>query len=297
MTPGSRACLAAVLGLALLAAAHEARGQSLRELLASTPADSLVAPLRRLEARAPRDREAADAAFTLGQLHYARGEYRQAAEAYTRAVARLAPSRQGPARYWAGLAWLGAGEPAQARAALEEVARTDASLRARARFAAALAWESDRRPERALDELVRLADEGARDATPAALERIAILGERVGRGDLAARARTRLLRDWPSSLEASRLRGRPEPDDEPEAGQTGSAVVQIGAFSDLARARSLADAARRAGFPGALVASRREGAQRLHVVRLGTYPSVEEARRAGARAARALGVTYRVVKP
>ncbi|MGH7741668.1 MAG: hypothetical protein ACRENS_06565, partial [Candidatus Eiseniibacteriota bacterium] len=39
--------------------------------------------------------------FDLGQRHYARGEYRQAAEHFALAAARLEPARKPTARYWA----------------------------------------------------------------------------------------------------------------------------------------------------------------------------------------------------
>src|SRR5947207_755314 len=96
------------------------------------PADSLVVPLRRFENEAPRPSEGAAAAWLLGQLHYARGEYRPAAEAFSRAAARLDPARKPEARYWAGLAWLALGDPGQARAAFEELSKPGSPRRAEA---------------------------------------------------------------------------------------------------------------------------------------------------------------------
>ena len=69
----------------------------------------------------------------------------------------------------------------------------------------------------------------------------------------------------------------------------------MGSADPPARARSLAEAARRAGFGSAQVTMVGEGAARLHIVRLGIYPSADAARRAGDEAARALGLTYQIV--
>jgi len=88
-----------VLGPALTPLAPE-----LDSLVARTAPDSLAAPLARLEARRSRPGVQAQAALLLGQLYYARGEYRPAADAFARASARFDPSRKDEARYWAGLA-------------------------------------------------------------------------------------------------------------------------------------------------------------------------------------------------
>src|SRR5437660_697819 len=136
----------------------------LRELLDARPADSLVAPLRKFESEHAQAAEAGEAAYVLGELHFARGEYRQACDAFGRAAAH------------------------------------------------------------------------------------------------------------------------------------GQMSVQIGAFADPARAKTLVESARHAGFPDATVVERGDGDSRMHVVTLGVFGSREEARRAGERAAAALGVTYQVTK-
>src|SRR5688572_29225699 len=78
----------------LVPAGAAAQPASLAGLLAGTPADSLVLPLRRFEADRARAGEAGEAALVLGHLHAARGEYRPAAEAFGRAAARLDPGRK-----------------------------------------------------------------------------------------------------------------------------------------------------------------------------------------------------------
>ena len=61
-----------MLVLALVCAPHPAIAESLTDLLHRLPADSLVAPLERFEKQAARPVDGAEAAMTLGRLHYAR---------------------------------------------------------------------------------------------------------------------------------------------------------------------------------------------------------------------------------
>ena len=123
----------AVPALLVLGVAAAARAQTtLEELVRHRPADSLVVPLRRFENEARRPADGARAAMLLGQLYYARGEYRPAAEAFSRAAARLDPAHKPEARYWMGLAWLALGDAGQARA-VENPARRASSATAWAR--------------------------------------------------------------------------------------------------------------------------------------------------------------------
>ena len=258
-------------------------------ILERVPTDSLRAPLRGLESRLDPAR-GAEVALTLGRWHFARGEYREAMTAFGRAAARLEPSRKPEARYWMGLAWLGLGDPAQARAALEDVARAPGELRLPATLALAQSWELARRPERALDLLSPLADAPLGESGPALLERLGALDERFGRAEGARRARARLLEEYPRSTEAAAARLALASATRP--GLVGTAVT-IGSFVDAARARSLASEARRAGFPHAEVIERGSPAT-LHVVRLGVYANPRQAREAGEQAAHALGVSYEI---
>ena len=271
-----------------------AASRPLAALLSTTPADSLGGPLARLEASAAEPLSGAEAALTLGALHFARGEYREAVTAYARAAARLDPARKAEARYWAGLAWLGLGEPTQARASLEEVALDRSPRRVEAVLGIAQAWELSQRPERAYDALASIAEGDLGEAGAAVLERAAALAERLNRPDQARRARERLLARYPRSIEAAAARLE-FAQAEASAG-AGHVAVVIGSFLDLARARSLAGEARHAGFPSAQVITRGQGLAAVHVVRLGTYAGHLDARRAGDQAARALGVAYRIVR-
>jgi len=192
--------------------------------------------------------------LVLAELHYARGEFHDAAAAFGRAAARLAPADKPLARYAQGLAFLGLGEPTQARAALEEVARTSAALREDAWLGVAQAWELAGRPERALETLEPLLGTPLGETGATILERLGALAERADRQDEARRARERLLRDYPRSIEAASARGHLA-----AAAQrpgVGTVAVVIGQFIDPARARSLASEAKRAGFPDAQVVTR-----------------------------------------
>jgi tetratricopeptide (TPR) repeat protein len=286
---------------------------TVRRVLESCPADSLLAPLARLEA-ARRGSDAAEAALTLGRLHYARGEYRQAADAFVRATPRLDPARRGEAQYWSGLAWLGAGAVDQARVVFEEAARSDSPRPPEALLGVALCWEAARRPERALETLQTLLAGEPGEAGPAALERVATLAARLDRPELARRARERLAKDYPRSIEAVRAvrspgsgAGRtarpaarpPVPAaarlaPPPIAAQVPLAV-QIGVFREETRARELAERARRGGFAPARVAALTDAGGRLFAVRVGVYATAGDARGAGERIGRALGVAWRVV--
>ena len=304
---------AVLLAAALAAASPPA---TLRAVLESTPADSLGRPLERFEALRARGPEVAETALVLGRLRYARGEYRQAAEAFARAAARLGPPQRFEARYWAGLAWLGAGDLREARAALEEVARPGSPRRADALLALALCWRAAHQREREWQALEQLLAAEPGEAGPPALEREIALAAERRQPEAASRARERLLRDYPRSIEAARAAlapasaaAAPVPQQGASASTSprprrpapapvslqGPLAVQIGAFGDPARAQALAERARRAGFTSVRVAEVSESGTTLHAVRFGLFATAEDARAAGERAARALGVPCRVV--
>ncbi len=278
--------------LALLLALAPAPGAELRALLEATPADSLVIPLRRFESAHGRGPEAGEAALLLGKLHFARGEYRTAADACSRAAARLEPSRKPEARYWEGLAWLGVPDPSQARSALEEVDHAGGPRQAAARVALALIWERSGKRERARDLLESVVAGDPGESGAAALERLAAIDEALGKPEPAATLRERLLRQYPRSPEASRETALPST---PPPAPRQMVAIQIGAFLDRARAERLADAARRAGFSAVQVTRRGSGPAALFSVQIGRYADVAIARPDGERAAAALGVTWQAV--
>ena len=289
--------LGSCLIVALVAMAPVAHGappaaRDLAGTLSSVGADSLVVPLREIEARSPGP-AAARVAMVLGRLHLSRGEYREAVDAFGRAAARLDPANKAEARYWMGIAWLGAGQPTQARSVLEEMTREPSAWRAPGLIALARTWELSRRPERALAALDEAAKEPAGEHTPALLERYAALQEAAGHPAVAERARERLIQEYPRSIEAAEARRVRVA--AAEAGD-GSVAVVIGTFLDPARARSLATAAQRAGFDDAKVVTKGEGLAAVHAVWVGTYPDAKKANEAGEQAARALGVTFELTR-
>jgi cell division septation protein DedD len=185
---------------------------------------------------------------------------------------------------------------------LDEVAAAGGPRQSEAMFARAQAWELAQRPARAMEILSALlaperVDLG--EVGPAALERVAALADQVGQDDRARAARERLVREYPRSIEAAAARRAvfsPAESRAQAAGRPGATAVMIGSFVDPSRARSLAAAARAAGFAEAQVVSRGEGLSAVHLVRLGVYPRSAEARRAGEQAAQALGVTFELTR-
>lgn len=292
MRPRELAVLA--LLVALPAAAHAAPEAAWRALPAALPADSCLVRLRAWEAAPPKGLAASDVALALGQLHYARGEYRQAREAFARAFAKAPVAERGEARYWAGLSSLALAEGPAAREAFADAAEGSPARRPLAQLGTAQAWDLERKPEKAFDALRALLATDPGEAGPAALERQAALAEQFHRNDEAKKARQRLARDYPRSLEAARLSATPAA---PAVG--GPVSVQIGVFADRDRAGALAAQAKRAGFGGVQVVERRGDGPRptLWVVRLGTYATREEANAAGDRAQAALGVGWQVMAP
>jgi tetratricopeptide (TPR) repeat protein len=297
--------------LAVVLAASPAP-QTLRQVLESYPADSLPGPLARVEA-ARRGGESAEAALAMGRLHYARGEYRQAAADFSRAGPRLPAARRAEAGYWTGLSLLGAGEPGPARGAFEEAARGSVGLRPLARLGVALCWEAARRPEKALETLQEVLAGDPGEAGPAALEKVVTLATRLGRPELARRSRERLAKDYPRSVEAVRSAGgapgaarparpaaaqpvtsAPRPAPPPTAAQAPLAV-QVGVFRQPAAANDLAARIRRNGIGPVRVVPLPEGSTRLYAVRVGVFATAEDARAAGAWLGKALGMPWRLV--
>ena len=278
----------AVPALLVLGVAAAARAQTtLEELVRHRPADSLVVPLRRFENEARRPADGARAAMLLGQLYYARGEYRPAAEAFSRAAARLDPAHKPEARYWMGLAWLALGDAGQARAVFEELAQQETPLRTEARLGMALAFEQAHRPDKAFEILEPLAREARGEVAPAVLERTIEVAGALNHADVASAARQRLLRDYPRSIEAARAGLMPP--------RAVTPVVELGPFPSEPRAHAVAEEARRAGFSTARALIREEGAARLYVVQVDGFADADLARHAADRAKRELAVPARVV--
>jgi tetratricopeptide (TPR) repeat protein len=222
--------------------------------------------------------DAAAALLTLGRYEYARGEYRSAAIAFARAAARLEPAAKNEARYWSGLGWFALGDLERARA--------EGPRRAGAQLALAQLWEASGRSDRAIETLDALLVAGAGDLAATALAMQLEIATAQGREAEARRAAERLLREFPQSLEAARIGARVVA---PPV-QQGQFTVRLGAFSDDARARQLAAAARRAGFAEVRVLPPSGAGAPLHIVQIGPYPDADQAQRQAERTAELLGV-------
>ncbi len=276
---------AALLALSLFAATSAATQ-------APSAPDSMVIRLKRAETVAG-PRAAADAALSLGRLYYARGEYRPAADAFSRAAARLGPARKGEALYWTGMAWLGLNSPNAARAAFDEVVSAGDPRRNDALLGTADAWVSEDRFDKAFATLQQLISGDMGPAGPAALERMSVVAERLNRAADAERAKARLLSSYPGSMEALALVAR-DKETAPAAPTSGPVAVEAGRFANAARARGLVVRAQRAGYKDARVVEHVSAATRSFAVRLGSYPDRPSAREAQLRAAKELGLTARI---
>jgi tetratricopeptide (TPR) repeat protein len=266
---------------------------SLEDVITQVPADSLAPVLRRTEQRAESAEKAGEAAMMLGRLHYARGEYRMAADAFARAAARLDPSLKAEAHYWAGTSWLAMRSPNPARAAFEAVVASASPRRTEAMLGIATAWEQSDRPDRAYETLEDLLANDPGEAGPPALERYAVLADRFQRPRVAAAARARLLEQYPESMEATAAALSLEAATQ-AAMAAGALGVLAGRFTTASRAQSLAARAIRVGFADARVIEQGAGPTRSYAVQFGSYATEAEARTARDRAVRILGVNAHV---
>src|SRR6185436_18247669 len=95
-------------------------------------------------------------------------------------------------------------------------------------------WEVAERPEKALETLEPLLGQPLDESGPTILERIAALAERADRQDEARRARERLLKDYPRSIEAASARAHLAASAQRPG--AGTVAVVIGQFLDQQRA-------------------------------------------------------------
>ena len=225
--------------------------------------------------------------MAVGRLHFARGEYRKAGSAFAVAGARLDLERRPEARYYAGLSWMALREFEKARAALQEAAVENSAVRAGARLALAQSWEASGRVDRAFEELRFLLTEGPGEWGASALAMQRELALRLRRETAARQAGERLLREYPASMEALRLRQIIEAPD----AALGTVFIRLGAFADEERARGLAADARRAGFSEVRVVPPTGVGAPLYVVQLGPYTDSDEADAQFVRAGETLGIS------
>jgi tetratricopeptide (TPR) repeat protein len=264
-----------------------------RGVLSPGPADTLIAALRQLEG----GDHAGEAALRLGELHYARGEYSQARQAFARAQTHLGEPSRSRARLAEARSWLALGQPSRARETVADLATGEGAVADEAALLVAQSHEREGALVRALGLYERLLNPPRPGANPIALGRAAELYRRLGRPERSRQVEQLLLEHYPESMEAvtARMRqsGMPVPSDASE--KRDGLIVQIGSFTDAGRARTLASRARQAGFTRAEVVSRGTGAAATHAVQLGIFDTREEAVEAGRRSERLLGVTFTLV--
>jgi tetratricopeptide (TPR) repeat protein len=277
--------------LAVLLAVPASVPDTLATLIRAAAPDSVAEALEAYAARMG-GAGAAEALLVLGRYEYARGEYRAAAIAFARAGARLEPARKSEARYWAGLGWFALGDLERARGTLEEVARARGLRCAEAQLALAQVWEAGGRSDRAVEELDALLASNPGESGATALAMQYEIATAQHRDVEAQRAAERLLREYPKSMEAARFRQRVVT---PPSTQGGFSV-RLGAFSEEARARSLAGAARRAGFADVRVIPPGGAGAPLYVVRLGPYADPDQAQKQAERVAELLGIIPERIK-
>ncbi len=278
--------MVALLAIAAALAAAVPPSDSLTALVRGAPADSVALRLHAWIQAHPAGADGVSALLLLGRYEYARGEYRPAAAAFARAGARLEPAKKPEARYWAGLSWFALGDLERARGALEEVARAGGERASDAQLALAQVWEAGGRSDKALEALNALLAGDPGEAGATALAMTFEIATAQHREPEAERAAGRLLRDYPRSLEAARFGQRVVT---PPSTQ-GHIAVRLGAFSEEARARALAAAARRAGFAEVRVIPPSGAGAPLYIVRLGPYADPDQAQQQAERIAERLGI-------
>ena len=191
--------------LAALAAGPARAVLALRDLVpAGVQGDSLAATLQVLEVH-DRGARGAAAVWHRAGWHLARGEYGQARAAYLRAAQRLSGEDRHWARIGAARSALALGAAAEAKAALTDALRASGPARAAAHMALAQAMELEGDKQRALEMYSKLLAGAPGEVGASALERVAAIHESLRHIDQAAEARARLLREYPSSPEASRI--------------------------------------------------------------------------------------------
>ena len=195
--------------LTALAAAPARAVIPLRDLVpASVQGDSLEAVLSALEAH-DRSARGAAAVWHRAGWHLARGEYGQARAAYLRAAQRLSGEDRHWARIGAARAALALGAAAEARTALVDALRAPGPVGAAASMALAQAMELEGDKQHALELYSKLLSGSPGEVGASALERVAAIHESLKHIEAAAEARARLLREYPSSPEASRVPATP----------------------------------------------------------------------------------------
>ncbi|MBN1503901.1 MAG: tetratricopeptide repeat protein [Candidatus Eisenbacteria bacterium] len=241
------------------------------------------------------------AEMELGLHDYAVGAYIQAGRHFSRAAGLKAPKReQVKARYWLGLSRMGSGNYTQSRREFEAV-RTDdggTGLSAAASLGVADCMRQEGSYAAALAEYTRLeAGPGGGDWMPQALHGAGVCLEKLKREAEAREVYGRLVREFPSSLEAVAVRSklRAGVGAAPQKAAVSGYTIQAGAFSQEANARKLVGSLTRKGVTGLSVAREERGGRVLFIVYLGEFPTREAAQEKMRELSARLGLSFGVV--
>lgn len=241
------------------------------------------------------------AEMELGLHGYALGTYAQASGHFARAVSLKPPKREAvKARYWLGLARLGAGSFAQSRREFEAVKLDDGGtgLSDAASLGAADCLRQEGSYSSALAEYNRLAAKpGGTDWLPQALQGAGLCLEKLKREAEARQVYSRLVREFPSSFEATAARGKLKTAAPAASQKTAAAgyTIQAGAFSQEANARKLVTSLTQKGVTELSVVKEERGGRVLFIVYLGEFPTKEAAQQTSKELSARLGLSCSVV--
>ena len=239
------------------------------------------------------------AEMELGLHNYALGMYVQAARHFGRAAGLRPPKREEvKARYWLGLARMGSGNFAQSRREFEAVKANDAGtgLAGASSLGAADCLRQEGSYAPALAEYTRLSAGPAGDWTPQALYGVGLCLEKLKRQAEARQVYSRLVKEFPSSFEATAARGKLKtapPATSQKAAATGY-TIQAGAFSQEANARKLTASLTQKGINDLSVVKEERGGRVLFIVYLGEFPTKEAAQQKAKELSARLGLSCSV---
>ena len=300
---GRRAEASTLAGRAYTRAANRNdKGEALLiQALSSVDGDASAALLKRFLAEHKGHPLEWRAEMELGLHGYALGTYGQASAHFSRAVALKPPKREAAkARYWLALARMGSGSFAQSRREFEAVKADDggSGLSDAASLGAADCLRQEGSYASALAEYNRLTTKpGGSDWLPQALQGAGLCLEKLKREAEAKQVYSRLVREFPSSFEATAARSKLK-SAAPAASQKTAAAgytIQAGAFSQEANARKLVTSLTQKGVTDLSVVKEERGGRVLFIVYLGEFPTKEAAQQTSKELSARLGLSCSVV--
>ncbi|MFH1008305.1 MAG: tetratricopeptide repeat protein [Candidatus Latescibacterota bacterium] len=256
-------------------------------------------------AKYPQHALADEALFGIAQYYYARGFYVTARQHLLRLLETYPDGDLSDrALYTLGLTFLATDEFEAARTRFEQMLADypESGWASYARGGMVDAYFG----EGQYVEAIRTADgvlmeKGNDPIKSSVLFRVSECYDKLGKKEQAAATRRRIAAECPGSYEATLTPSVPAEtekdalDPKNTVLETGSYSVQVGAFGNAANATKLARVLSEAGYDVRI--DERTGEQNmLHLVRVGAYPTREEAAAASEKLCQATGLACRVVK-